>query len=40
MYKFAGLGEIQKRTLGLGDKLGMDALYGTGNISAGPGCAL
>lgn len=26
MYKFAGLGEIQKRTLGLGDKLGMDTL--------------
>jgi len=38
MYKFAGLGEIQKRTLGLGDKLGMDALYSTGDTSAGPGC--
>lgn len=38
MYKFAGLGEIQKRTLGLGDKLGMDVLYSTGNTSAGPGC--
>src|SRR3989338_650689 len=40
MYKFAGLGEVQKRTLGLGDKLGMDALYSTGDTSAGPGCAL
>ncbi len=40
MYKFAGLGEIQKRTLGLGDKLGMDALYSTGDTSAGPGCSL
>ena len=38
MYKFAGLGETQKRTLGLGDKLGMDALYATDNTSAGPGC--
>ncbi len=40
MYKFAGLGEVQKRTLGLGDKLGMDALYSTGDTSAGPGCGL
>lgn len=40
MYKFAGLGEIQKRTLGLGDKLGMDTLYSTGDTSAGPGCGL
>ena len=38
MYKFASPGETQKRTLGLGDKLGMDALYNTGNTSAGPGC--
>lgn len=38
MYKFAGLGETQKRTLGLGDKLGMDALYSTSDTSAGPGC--
>lgn len=38
MYTFAGLGEIQKRTLGLGDKLGMDVLYGTGDTDAGPGC--
>lgn len=35
MYKFAGLGEIQKRTLGLGDKLGMAALYGSTDITAG-----
>lgn len=38
MYRFAGLGETQKRTLGLGDKLGMDILYETGDTSAGPGC--
>ena len=35
MYKLAGRGEIQKRTLGLGDKRGMDALYSTGDVSAG-----
>lgn len=40
MYKFAGLGETQKRTLGLGDKLGMNELYATGDTSAGPGCGL
>jgi hypothetical protein len=38
MYKFASPGETQKRTLGLGDKLGMDVLYNTGDTSAGPGC--
>lgn len=37
-YRFAGPGETQKRTLGLGDKLGMDALYGTSDTTAGPGC--
>jgi len=35
LYKFAGLGEIQKRTLGLGDKLGMNALYGSADLAAG-----
>ena len=40
MYKFASPDEIQKRTLGLGDKLGMNALYSTGDTSAGPGCNL
>ncbi len=35
MYKFAGLGEIQKRTLGLGDKLGLAALYGSTDTTAG-----
>lgn len=40
MYKFSGLAETQKRTLGLGDKLGMDTLYSTGDTSAGPGCGL
>lgn len=39
-YRLAGLGETQKRTLGLGDKLGMDALYSTGDTTGGPGCAL
>ena len=38
MYRFAGLGETQKRTLGLGDKLGMDVLYSTGDSTSGPGC--
>jgi len=38
MYKFASQGETQKQTLGLGDKLGMDALYSTGDTSAGSGC--
>ena len=38
MYKFAAKGETQKSTLGLGDKLGMDRLYNTGDTSAGPGC--
>ena len=40
MYRFAGFGETQKRTLGLGDKLGMDTLYSTGDTSSGPGCGL
>lgn len=35
MYKFAGQGEVQKRTLGLGDKLGMNALYGSADVVAG-----
>jgi hypothetical protein len=35
MYKFVSLGEIQKRTPGLGDKLGMAALYGNTNTTAG-----
>ena len=38
MYKFSSLGETQKRTLGLGDKLGMNALYSSGDITPGPGC--
>jgi hypothetical protein len=38
MYRFGGLGETQKRTLGLGDKLGLNALYATGDTSPGPGC--
>jgi hypothetical protein len=35
MYPYADYGEIQKRTLGLGDKLGMQALYGSTDVSAG-----
>ena len=38
MCKFSSLGETQKRTLGLGDKLGMEALYGSGDTTPGPGC--
>ena len=38
MYRFASDGETQKQTLGLGDKLGLDALYSTGDTSSGPGC--
>lgn len=35
MFTFVDLGEIQKRTLGLGDKLGMQALYNSSDVSAG-----
>jgi hypothetical protein len=35
MFPFVDLGEIQKRTLGLGDKLGMQALYGSSDVTAG-----
>jgi len=35
MYKFAPLNETRKRTLGLGDKLGMTALYGFFNEDPG-----
>jgi hypothetical protein len=38
MDKFSSLGETQKRSLGLGDKLGMNALYGGGDTTPGPGC--
>ena len=38
MFRFATTGETQKGTLGLGDKLGMDVLYDTGDTGAGPGC--
>jgi hypothetical protein len=37
-YFLAATGEIQKRTLGLGDKLGMDFLYSTEDTTSGPGC--
>jgi matrixin len=35
MYPFVALGEIQKRTLGLGDKLGMQKLYNSTDVSSG-----
>lgn len=35
MYTYAAAGETQKSTLGLGDKLGMNALYGSADVSAG-----
>lgn len=35
MYKIAGPGETQKRTLGLGDKLGLNALYASADVAAG-----
>ena len=38
MYRFVEAGETQKRTLGLGDKLGLNALYDTGKTDPGPGC--
>ena len=40
MYQFSGLGETQKRTLGHGDKRGMDKLYDTDDNGPGPGCGL
>jgi hypothetical protein len=38
MYRYSDTGEIQKATLGLGDKLGMAALYGSVDTEEGPGC--
>jgi hypothetical protein len=35
MFPFVDLGEIQKRTLGLGDKLGMQRLYSSTDVTAG-----
>jgi Matrixin len=35
MYPFVAFGEIQKRTLGLGDKLGMQTLYNSSDVTAG-----
>ncbi len=40
MYPYSSRGETQKRTLGWGDKLGMDKLYKTGDKGKGPGCGL
>jgi hypothetical protein len=40
MFAFTHAGETQKRTLGWGDKLGLDFLYDTGDTSPGPGCGL
>ena len=38
MLVTASQGETQKRTLGFGDKLGLNALYTTGDTEPGPGC--
>src|SRR3989338_3164792 len=38
MYNFSVEEETQKRTLGLGDKLGMDLFFATGDLGGGPGC--
>lgn len=38
MFVTASAGETQKRTLGRGDKLGLNALYTTGDTEPGPGC--
>jgi Matrixin len=35
MYPYVALNEIQKRTLGLGDKLGMQDLYNSSDVTAG-----
>jgi hypothetical protein len=35
MYTFSARGETQKRTLGWGDKLGLDRIYGSGDITPG-----
>jgi hypothetical protein len=35
LFPFVDLGETQKRTLGLGDKLGMQELYGSTDVTAG-----
>jgi hypothetical protein len=38
MYKFSGLGETHKSSLGWGDKLGLDKLYGVEDTEPGSGC--
>jgi matrixin len=35
MYPFVAFGETQKRTLGLGDKLGMQTLYASTDVTPG-----
>jgi Matrixin len=35
MYPYVALGETQKRTLGLGDKLGMQVLYNSTDVTVG-----
>jgi hypothetical protein len=40
MYPNTDPEETQERTLGLGDKLGLDKLYGHGDTTPGPGCGL
>src|SRR5262245_28149725 len=38
MYPLTGPEETQKRTLGWGDKLGLNVLYHHGDVTPGPGC--
>ena len=38
MYFQTSPEETEQRTLGWGDKRGLDALYHTGDTSPGPGC--
>lgn len=38
MYPFTGPEDTQQRTLGWGDKIGLDRVYDTGDTTPGPGC--
>ena len=38
MYVATSPEETEQRTLGWGDKIGLDKLYDTGDTSPGPGC--
>lgn len=38
MHKFSDTGETHKSSLGWGDRLGLDKLYGGVDTEPGPGC--